>query len=595
VSFRRALVVGCVARDLPGVAESVAAMADLLRDVHGFEVCVLVGPDATTQNILDAFLALHRVTEEGDVVVFYYAGHGTVFHAPPRGDRGEIRVDLIKGADFATTEVGDFHGLLGSALSRLIRALMGRTANVTVLLDCCNAADLVRPFDVGLDRASSRRYAAELERAISRRVRRSAVTVRDDGPRAVIVMASASGTRSYFDPERKILLFTEQLLDRLATRERAAECTWQEHVAAVRQALRERDRGQLPGVAGARFRLPFQTEVGVPGPSFFLVSHTEEGPSISTGKAAGIEPGDAFELFTFGWRAERHGVKIGLTTATAVDGTTLLARPDQPAQLPTLLYARRVVTRRHPLALELDVAAVLGVEDPFPDWYGTDTGAIATLRWSVDGTVIEVADLSGDTISRVKPSHPAALAEVRAGLARAARWASIMRALDSGGLPVLEDFFSYRWGKLCNDSKGQVLEEPFAEHATIHAGKTAVFMRLESGVMKLYARVYRIGGDRNIEPWTDSHDGISVDLGHSGQLAADSAGEARSIVFAWPAALPDAPAGSCVAEWALLLVSDAVIPRDLIPSDEPAAAPVRRTRGGARYTYRLLPYRLEKT
>src|SRR5688572_9941434 len=92
----RALLIGRVAPDLPGVAESVAAMAELLREVHGFDdVCAVVGAEATAAGIRAAFLELVRVTQAGDAVVVYYAGHGSLMYTAPGGEV----VTLIKAAD----------------------------------------------------------------------------------------------------------------------------------------------------------------------------------------------------------------------------------------------------------------------------------------------------------------------------------------------------------------------------------------------------------------------------------------------------------------------------------------------------------------
>lgn len=619
MSARRALVLACTAANLDGVAESAAAITRLLRDVHGFDVRLLVDPVAAAVHA--AFLTLFAETTADDVVVIYYAGHATVFHVPPRDDRGKVRVDLVRTADLRRSEIDDFRGVLGSELSRLIRALMTRTNNVTVLLDCCDAADLIRPFDVGLDRASTRRYEQTLRRAIAERITRSveapASLPEELEARAVIVAASASGGQAFPDPERPLLLFTEHLLDALTTRERAARYTWQEVVHAIRKSLRKVRRSQLPGVAGARFRFPFATAVGAPDPHFHPVTR-DGGLRLAVGAFAGIEPGDIFDLYTFGWGEARRGYRLGQATAAAVkpSATTLEPR-GKLGRLPEPLYARRVAARKRPLAFDPQAAALPFPADTtpaesFPDWQvvAADADAVADVRRSAAGD-LDVYDHTRALVARLPADGPAVLAGVRAVLDRVARWSDLWRVLDNASLSAHVGWYAARWGVLEDNGTDAPRERLLADHAPVRAGRDAMFLRIENrGRAKLHARAFRIRGDRVIEPWTDSEDGLAIDGEEEAHLAPDADGDARTLIHAWPEALASLPPGSAVQEWVLVLLSDAPLPRSVIPCDRPAresdrvrdfeltedpAPEAPRThRGATRFSWVLLPYELHR-
>ena len=72
---------------LPNAESDARAVADLL-DKLGFKTRVLLGDDATKNNIINIFDELARNTAEQDSFVFYFAGHGqgvTTQHGATRG------------------------------------------------------------------------------------------------------------------------------------------------------------------------------------------------------------------------------------------------------------------------------------------------------------------------------------------------------------------------------------------------------------------------------------------------------------------------------------------------------------------------------
>jgi len=99
----------------------------------------LLDEAATRTAILDALDALARATGPGSTVFLYYSGHGA--HAP--GESGDryylIPVDAVAGSRDAL----DRTAISNIELSARLAALPAR--RLTLVLDCCRAADLAAP------------------------------------------------------------------------------------------------------------------------------------------------------------------------------------------------------------------------------------------------------------------------------------------------------------------------------------------------------------------------------------------------------------------------------------------------------------------
>lgn len=99
----------------------------------------LLDEAATRAAILDALDALARATSAGSTVFLYYSGHGA--HAP--GETGDryylIPVDAAAGSRDALERTA----ISNAELSERLAAIPAR--RLTVVLDCCRAADLAAP------------------------------------------------------------------------------------------------------------------------------------------------------------------------------------------------------------------------------------------------------------------------------------------------------------------------------------------------------------------------------------------------------------------------------------------------------------------
>lgn len=142
---RRALIIRPDYDPPAGVHNAAELMGQVLR-LRGFELALCVGPAATRAGVLAAYDELIAHAALDDVIAIYYAGHGGLAtnsrYAPD--SRLPRYVQHICPYDFGDTTDDDFRGICALELSLKLAQLTTRTANVTVVLDCCYAAQMSR-------------------------------------------------------------------------------------------------------------------------------------------------------------------------------------------------------------------------------------------------------------------------------------------------------------------------------------------------------------------------------------------------------------------------------------------------------------------
>lgn len=139
-AWGRALVVGSAGTTLQAVDRDVRAMAEMLCR-RGFTVDVRSGEQATRCGILEGYDALIRDVQPDEPAVFYYTGHG--FHTPVANEPLQVCQGICP-FDLHAGTAADFRGITSWELSIKQAELTARTRNVTVILDCCYAAQMSR-------------------------------------------------------------------------------------------------------------------------------------------------------------------------------------------------------------------------------------------------------------------------------------------------------------------------------------------------------------------------------------------------------------------------------------------------------------------
>lgn len=137
---RRALLVGVertATADLWGPRNNVALVRSTICAAWDFETTVLLDRDATRDGILQAFEAMATRAQPGDVLLFYFAGHGT--RVPSRHAASTVHEALCPhdlAHDLQTGAIEDHE------LHVLFDEVQTRGAELTAIFDCCFAGGL---------------------------------------------------------------------------------------------------------------------------------------------------------------------------------------------------------------------------------------------------------------------------------------------------------------------------------------------------------------------------------------------------------------------------------------------------------------------
>lgn len=152
---KRALLVGINAypnfppeRQLRGCLNDVALLRGTLHDRFGFPedaIIVLTDDQATRDGILAAMQRLADECGPGDVVLFYYSGHGSQL-SDREGDEPDFFDETIIPSDSGRSPHKN-RDITDDEIYLWLRDLGQRTGNITLWFDCCNSGSLTRaPF-----------------------------------------------------------------------------------------------------------------------------------------------------------------------------------------------------------------------------------------------------------------------------------------------------------------------------------------------------------------------------------------------------------------------------------------------------------------
>ncbi len=130
--------------------ESCTKDVDLMRaalvenfDFAGDNIQVLIDGQATQAAILEAMDEIARRTGDGDVVFFYFAGHGSGMRDPRDPTR---KLATIAPFDTGRAPAAN-RDIPNLVFDRWVQRLNDKTPNVTLIFDCCHSAELGRdPF-----------------------------------------------------------------------------------------------------------------------------------------------------------------------------------------------------------------------------------------------------------------------------------------------------------------------------------------------------------------------------------------------------------------------------------------------------------------
>jgi hypothetical protein len=229
---------------LDGSVNDATAMAAMLRNAkYGFsDVRLLRNDEATHDAILAAIERLIDDTRPGDVVVFYYAGHGSQ-RVNSLADVKLNRLDqTIVPAD---ANAGQFD-IRNTELAALFDRLLDKGAELTLIFDSCHSGSITR----GETAPAKRRWAAADPRDALDPVRPVPPESRPSGALFLAAAEDFQSAQETVDPSDQLPhgAFTSALL-RVMREVNATEPATQ-LFARVRAILQQDDRPQNPVLRG---------------------------------------------------------------------------------------------------------------------------------------------------------------------------------------------------------------------------------------------------------------------------------------------------------------------------------------------------------
>lgn len=141
---------GRVIPDLQACTNDVVAMRAALTAHWGFKVVdrdVLVDQQASRKAIMDALDRLATESGPGDVVFFYYSGHGSRIENPDSDEQDKMDETLVP-AD-AVLGVNDIRDKELAVKFNAILAAITSSGNLTVILDSCHSGSGTRDPELG--------------------------------------------------------------------------------------------------------------------------------------------------------------------------------------------------------------------------------------------------------------------------------------------------------------------------------------------------------------------------------------------------------------------------------------------------------------
>jgi len=571
----RALLIGSALDSLGGVEYDLKAMTDALVP-RGFEVEHCTGPDATRAGILAAYARLIEETRKGDAAVVYYSGHGGFAAAPDPETPGPGLWDLqfLAPADFHDTTEDDFRGISSIELSVLLARLTAKTDNVTVVLDCCHAAQMSRDRELRVKALPKRTPYQGLHDHIER-LRASGEL--DTGllsptgsPNAVRVVACAPDQSAYeyegVEGEQTGIL-TESLTLALAEAG-TTRVSWETVMDRVRKRVLTLSPYQRPEVEGPARRIVFETveDDVLTAPTVTALAGGRAG--IGCAALLGVRRGDVFELIAPpGSALEPPGnegdAAVGTLRVTELDGFAAFGQVEFSngwTRIPPGTRARRVTAAAATLPIllpendERSLAVREAVEhSPLLHVARADEAWQATARIDGDGA-LTVADHAGP-LGAPRPSGSGAPDAVRRDLEALAR-ATALRKLDGDPAWALNAAVTIDWGTV-HEGARRPLDR---SGATVHVGDPVyVSVRNDSGA-DVFVSLIDIGVGGRITVLTrEAPSGTRLAQGKEYAFGFNGySGVLTGVALQWPSGLdPDAARQETV----LVLVSSA--PQDV--------------------------------
>ena len=552
---KRALIIQPDYDLLAGFENSAACMAQVLR-ARCFEIIWCRASDANRAGILAAYDALIAGACGDDAIVIYYIGHGGLItndsYDPEAPDLPRY-IQSICPSDYAHTTEDDFRAISSYELSLRLAELTRRTANVTVLLDCCYATSMVRgapPSNliliapkltrVGLTkhlqalRAASDDFAALDPAGNPFAVRLSASGQTDAAYQLQLPAATELEALGLDLPAHGwIGAMTFRLAEVLAG-VGTARVSWR----AILSKLRSRLVIQRPELGGPETRVPFSLETCDAG----MFSVRSEGATaiVDAGLFLGVAVGDVYGVMPGGAKTIDPAKLIAQLTIDEVTATEARGRRTGAGELPAGAVAIPIslALLRLPVRVVTDEARRPAVDTALRESHllraatERDRWVVGELR--VRGDALELHDALGPLFPPVRyPDQlPAAVKDLE-NLATEQR----LRALPDDRGPTAAGVTV----TLVRIRDGQ--PHALRDHGEALGLRDRIALRLSNtGTTSVRVNVFNIGLRRRIARLTRDVSGLALLPAETCYVSNEVEGPLQGFELSWPPGLlPDQP------------------------------------------------------
>jgi len=264
---------------------------------HGFEVRALWGAKASRAGILGAFRELVAETDADDAIVVHFSGHGGIVAEQTAGVAGCRYRQFMVPTDITDSGPDDFRGIVDVELSEILDRLTRKTANTTLILDCCHSAQIAR--DGARSRGLPEVWHQGLTSHMKHLARQGTHGFRHEQGNPIAVRLVACGRHQsafeYPDQRHGPVGYLTAAVYRALTDPRMRDISWLTLGKWVRGLVMQKQPTQRPDLEGPVARRLFSLEEDSM-PDVLELFWDSGDLWLGGGLLHGVSPGDVFSL-----------------------------------------------------------------------------------------------------------------------------------------------------------------------------------------------------------------------------------------------------------------------------------------------------------
>ena len=367
--------------DLQGCVSDMELMRSLLTDRFGFpaeRTRTLRDEEATQEGIRGALAELAAAVGKDDIVVLFFAGHGSRMADPRQPGRF---VESMVTSDSGRGELPN-RDIVDEQIDRWVQEVNEKTPFVTLIFDCCHSGSVTRdPFgEATREIPADLRAPAEMfgggplpeifaaARALGEPEEKGNGGWLPGRRRAVVIAACqadeyANEHKAFTGEEvvkhGALTYFLGQALLRMQT-----GATWRDVFEQVAPALTSKYGRQHPQLEGKMDELLFGTEEIRPASYLQVLAASKGMVELGGGGAHGLRPGSLWTVRSSGAHHREAGDEVAVVEVQTVRAATSTARVVEARQTGALAAGLRAFLKEQKLPAPGLRVAIAAPEEP---------------------------------------------------------------------------------------------------------------------------------------------------------------------------------------------------------------------------------------